>query len=84
MIDIQNIANKFEEYVSNYDANNERIKLKIEHIKRVASNSKIIAHNLNLTDEQNNLAIAIGFFHDIGRFEQVRIANTFSDSDSRY
>ncbi|MBR1540580.1 MAG: HD domain-containing protein [Clostridia bacterium] len=82
MIDIQNIATKFNEYVTNYDPNNERIKLKIDHIKRVASNSKVIAENLKLNEEQVNLAIAIGFFHDIGRFEQVRIADTFSDRDS--
>ena len=83
MIDIVKIAKKFDEYVSNYDPTHPRIKLKIDHIKRVASNSKIIAENLNLTEEETNLAIAIGFFHDIGRFEQVRIANTFSDRDSK-
>ena len=83
MIDIKNIENIFEKYVSNYNPSNERIKLKIDHIKRVAKNSKIIAENLNLTENQINLAIAIGFFHDLGRFEQVRIANTFSDKESK-
>lgn len=82
MIDIKNIEKVFDKYISNYDPQNERIKLKIEHIKRVAKNSELIAKNLNLSEEQTNLAIAIGFFHDIGRFEQVRIANTFSDKES--
>ena len=82
MIDIQNISKKFNQYVSHYDPTNERIKLKIDHIKRVASNSKIIAQNLKLSEEQTKLAIAIGFFHDIGRFEQVIIADTFSDKKS--
>ena len=83
MIDVKNIEIEFDKYVSNYNPENERIKLKIDHIKRVAKNSKIISENLKLSEEQINLAIAIGFFHDIGRFEQVRIANTFSDKDSK-
>ena len=83
MINIEKIIKKFDEYVSNYSPDNERIKLKIEHIKRVAINSEIIAKSLNLSQDDINLAIAIGYFHDIGRFEQVRIANTFSDRDSK-
>ena len=83
MIDTIKVSKKFSEYVLNYEPTNPRIKLKIDHIKRVASNSKIISENLNLSDEEKNLAIAIGFFHDIGRFEQVRIANTFSDRESK-
>ena len=83
MIDIIKVSKKFDEYVLNYDPTNPRIKLKIDHIKRVASNSKIISENLKLSEDQKNLAIAIGFFHDIGRFEQVRIANTFSDKESK-
>ena len=82
MINLEKIENEFNNYTSNYDIKNERIKLKIEHIKRVANNSKIISQNLNLSDEQINLAITIGYLHDIGRFEQVRISNTFSDKES--
>ena len=83
MIDVEKIENEFNKYISNYDPKNERVKLKIDHIKRVAKNSKLIAESLNLTDEQVRLAMAIGFFHDIGRFEQIRIANTFSDKESK-
>lgn len=82
MIDIKNVKNKFEEYVSNYNPQNERIKLKIEHIERVAKNCEIISKNLNLSKDEINLATSIGYFHDIGRFEQVRRSNTFSDRDS--
>lgn len=82
MIDVQRVSKKFDEYVSNYNPENGRVKLKIDHIKRVAKNSEKIAKALNLNEEQTNLAIAIGYFHDIGRFEQVRIADTFSDRDS--
>ena len=82
MININNIYEKFDKYVSNYDSENGRIKLKIEHIRRVAEISKKLAENLNLNDEQTALAEAIGVFHDIGRFEQVRIYDTFSDKDT--
>lgn len=82
MININNIYEKFDKYVSNYNSENGRIKLKIEHIKRVAEISRKLAKNLNLSDEQIDLAEAIGIFHDIGRFEQVRIYDTFSDKDT--
>jgi len=82
MINIQTIEQKFKEYIARYNPNNARVKLKIDHIQRVAKNSELIAKNLNLSPEQIQLAIAIGFFHDIGRFEQVKIANTFSDKES--
>ena len=45
-------------------------------------NSKFIARELNLTEEEVNLAMLIGLFHDIGRFEQVRLYDTFSDKDT--
>lgn len=45
-------------------------------------NSKILAEALNLPEKDVKLAQAIGYFHDIGRFEQVRIADTFSDKES--
>lgn len=83
MIDVKNIKQKFEEYVSKYNPENERISLKIEHIKNVAKNCEMLAKKLNFNEEDTNLAIAIGYFHDIGRFEQVRIADTFSDKESK-
>ena len=82
MIDSIKIRNEFKKYISNYNPENPKIKLKISHIERVANNSIEIAKKLNLSDEEIQLAEAIGIFHDIGRFEQVRIANTFSDKNS--
>ena len=83
MIDIQNAYNEFDKYVSNYNPEHPRIKLKIEHIKRVARNSKELAKTLKLSENDTLLAEMIGIFHDLGRFEQVRIADTFSDKDSK-
>lgn len=82
MIDIENAKNEFKKYVSNYNPDHPRIALKITHIERVAENSRIIAQSLNLSEEKIRLAELIGYFHDLGRFEQVRIADTFSDRDS--
>lgn len=82
MIDIENAYKEFDKYVSNYNPHHPRVALKIDHIKRVAIASKEIAESLNLSEEQIKLAELIGLFHDLGRFEQVRIADTFSDKDS--
>ena len=82
MIDIENAKIEFENYVSLFNPNDAKIKLKIEHIKRVSELSKEIAKSLNLNEEQIRLAEVIGLFHDIGRFKQVEKYNTFRDRDS--
>ena len=82
MIDIENVKEVFNEYVKNFNPEDGRIKLKIEHILRVANYSKQIATNLQLNEEQIQLAELIGIFHDIGRFKQVEQYHTFSDKES--
>ncbi len=82
MINIEKVKREFDIYVSNFDKKQGRIKLKIEHIERVAKISALIAKDLNLNEEQTILAETIGFFHDIGRFKQVEMYDTFSDKDS--
>ena len=82
MIDIENAKEVFNEYVKNFNPEDGRIKLKIEHILRVANYSKQIAKNLKLNEEQIQLAELIGIFHDIGRFKQAEKYHTFSDKES--
>lgn len=82
MIDINKAKEAFDEYVKNYNPDNPKIMLKINHIKRVANNSKDLASKLNLSKEDIELAELIGFLHDIGRFEQIKIYNTFNDVKS--
>ena len=82
MIEIEKANKAFEEYVKNYNPENPKIKLKINHIKRVAKIAKEIATKLSLSQEDIALAELIGLLHDIGRFEQVRIYNTFVDKNS--
>lgn len=82
IIDLEQAQKAFKEYVQKYNPEDEKIKIKIAHIQRVAQNSKRIAENLKLSQEDVELAELIGLLHDIGRFEQVRLYHTFVDKDS--
>ena len=82
MIDIKKAQIAFSEYVKPYDITNGKIELKIKHTFRTVEVAKEIAKDLKLNEEQCLLAQLISLLHDIGRFEQVRIYNTFHDKDS--
>ena len=71
MIDREKALKIFNTYVSKYNPEDEKIKLKIEHIQRVAKNANDIAENLKLSKEDIDLAWLIGLLHDIGRFEEA-------------
>lgn len=81
-IDIEKARRQFEEYVKNYNPEDEKIKIKISHILRVAENARKIAQSLKLSEEDIEIAELIGLLHDIGRFEQIRLYNTFLDHNS--
>ncbi len=82
MIDLEKAKNEFINYTSNYDSNNPHIILKIQHTFRVMNLSRKIAESLNLSKEDIELASLIGLLHDLARFEQRRLYDTFSDSKS--
>ncbi len=82
LIDMIEAKKAFKEYVKKYNPEDEKIKIKIVHIEKAAENSKRIAQNLGLSQEDVELAELIGLLHDIGRFEQVRLYHTFVDKDS--
>ena len=82
MIDIDKAKTAFEEYVKDYDPKNPKILLKINHIKRVATIAQNLSTKLELSKEDIELAELIGLLHDIGRFEQIKIYNTFVDKKS--
>lgn len=82
MIDIKQAKISFNEYVAPYDITNEKIALKIKHTYRTVEVAKKIATELKLNKQQILLAELISLLHDIGRFEQVRLYNTFRDKDS--
>ena len=73
---------EFNIYVRNYPIDNSKIKRKIEHSYRVMELSKKYATILGFNDYDIKLATLIGLIHDIGRFEQVRVYNTFNDRTS--
>lgn len=82
MINIIQAKEAFSEYVKMYNLDDTKIALKIKHIYMVADNSRKIAIRVGFNEEEQQLAELIGLLHDIGRFEQIRLYNTFVDSKS--
>ena len=82
MIDIEKAKEEFLKYTANYDHHSDKIERKEKHSLRVVEKSDMIADYLKLNEEDRQLAELIGLLHDIGRFEQVRRFNTFSDVKS--
>lgn len=81
-MDLLKAKEEFEKYVEKYDSKNPKIDRKIKHSYRVIDVAEDIAKSLKLAEEDISLAKLIALLHDIGRFEQIRIYNTFSDKDS--
>ncbi len=82
MINIEKAKEAFAKYVSNYNAEDEKIAIKIKHTYRVVESSEYIAKNIGLEQEDIKLSMLIGILHDIGRFEQAKQYHTFVDSKS--
>ncbi len=80
MIDISKAKFAFKDYLKGYDLNDDKINLKVKHTYEVTNVCKVISNDLKLDEEQINLAILIGLLHDIGRFEQLRIYNSYDDA----
>lgn len=80
MIDLIKAENAFKEYLKNYDLEDGSIKLKVTHTYGVVYLSEYIAKNLKLSEDDLKLAKLIALLHDIGRFEQVKCTNNFSDN----
>lgn len=73
---------EFKTYTNDYLEYGEMIELKINHTLRVVDLCERIAKSLNLSDEDITIAKIIGLLHDIGRFEQWKVYNTFKDRES--
>lgn len=69
----------FKNYVKKYYQYGEAIKRKEEHSFRVQELSKVIATSLNLNKKDIEVASLCGLLHDIGRFEQWKNYQSFSD-----
>ena len=81
-IDEKRILDAFKRYTDAYDSSNGKIKLKVNHTYRVAGLCREIAVSIGLDLEDAALAWFIGMLHDIGRFEQIKRYDTFSDAAS--
>lgn len=81
-IDRQKVLNTFGNYVENYNSQDEKVRLKIEHTHRVSELCESIACSLHLSEEDISLAWLLGMLHDIGRFEQLKNYGTFIDAQS--
>ena len=81
-IDRRRAREAFDSHVAAYDATNPRIALKVEHTLRVAELCERIAREAGFTPAGTDLAWLCGLLHDIGRFEQLRRWDTFSDAAS--
>lgn len=69
----------FYKYVSNYEMDNDKIKLKYDHSIRVMELSSEYAKKLGWNNEDIFIAKIIGLLHDLGRFEQFKVYGTFDD-----
>ena len=72
----------FADYVRPYGTDNPRIALKVVHTNRVAEICDAVAVAEGLPAGDIDLAWLCGLLHDIGRFEQLRRWDTFSDGES--
>lgn len=80
MIDIINAEKEFKEYLKKYDTQNDKNKLKIIHTYGVVKASEYIARDLELNEEDIELAKLIALLHDIGRFKQLKLYDNFLDT----
>ena len=82
MIDREKAKNTFLEYVSEFDLEDVKAALKVEHTMRVTDLCCLIAKSEGLEGEDADLAYLAGLLHDIGRFEQLKRYHTFIDAVS--
>lgn len=78
-----NIKTWFTRYSQSFFSQNDNLtfatKLKIEHTWRVCKNIKIICKSINADPAMLDICKITALLHDIGRFEQFKKYNTFSD-----
>lgn len=58
------------------------VALKLDHTRRVAENARDIARDLGWSPEDIDLAEALGWLHDVGRFAQFNEFGHFHDASS--
>lgn len=77
VIDFDRAKQSFEEYLDEFDREDDKIKLKIIHTYYVVECAGEIAVRMKLSQEDIELAKLIGLLHDIGRFQQLKRFDSF-------
>lgn len=81
MIDYEQAKTAFENYMQQYDLEDPKIKLKWLHTYGVVNCAYHIAQSEKMSSEDIELARVIALLHDIGRFEQIKRYQSFSDKN---
>jgi len=80
------LKDRFGEYVSGFYGNdpkqNQIYELKEKHTFRVCENILQLGKSIHLSQNDLNIAETSALFHDIGRFQQYLVYNTFNDTKS--
>ncbi|MDD3001206.1 MAG: HD domain-containing protein [Candidatus Riflebacteria bacterium] len=80
------LTDKYNEYVADFRDSNGVLgamqQLKLDHSQRVANESKDSAQKLGWSDSDILTSEICGLYHDIGRYSQFALYNTFDDSKS--
>jgi putative nucleotidyltransferase with HDIG domain len=75
----------FEEFLSkHFDMNDEKITHKMNHTYNVVENARYLSKELDLDEENTNLALIIALLHDIGRFVQATTLKTFREDTTNF
>ncbi len=72
---------KFDEFINNYDMEDERINQKYHHSLNVYNLAKTISKQLKFSDLDQEIATVIGLLHDYGRFDQLKFHDSFNDAN---
>ncbi len=76
----EHATKRFNQFIKdNFDINDEKIKHKVIHTYNVVKMAEYISNDLNLSEEDRNLARLIALLHDIGRFDQAKEYGTFRE-----
>ena len=76
-MDFLHAAHTFQTYLTAYDQEDDKVRLKIIHTYGVISQIEELSRRMHLPDEDVQLAKLIALLHDIGRFEQLRRFDSF-------
>lgn len=76
---LEHAKKQFEAYLSEFDQSDPKILLKKTHTYETVKVCEYLAKELGLSAEDRMLALLIGLLHDVGRFTQLRMFNSYDD-----